>query len=122
SVPVQKILTDPETTSKSIIVDNLSVPIIDLRERLKFHSSQIGSDTETSHQDIQKEIVVLWRKGNRSLGFLVNELLGEREVVMKPIQNFLSQIGAFSSATVLEGGKVVLIIDPMNFLEAKAVA
>ncbi|UCG01186.1 MAG: chemotaxis protein CheA [Candidatus Heimdallarchaeota archaeon] len=119
SVPVRKILIDPETTSKSIIVDNTSVPIIDLRERLKFHSLQIESEIETGHKDVQKEIVVLWRKGNRSLGFLVNELLGEREVVMKPIQNFLSQIGAFSSATVLEGGKVVLIIDPMNFLEAK---
>ncbi|MHA2203255.1 MAG: chemotaxis protein CheA [Candidatus Hodarchaeales archaeon] len=122
SVPVSKILFDKKTTSKSIIIDNASVPIIDLRERLTFHSSQIGSDVEADHQDAQKEIVVLWRKGNRSLGFLVNELLGEREVVMKPIQNFLSQIGAFSSATVLEGGKVVLIIDPMNFLEAKALA
>ena len=122
SVPVQKILSDSETTSKSIIVDNTSVPIIDLRERLKFHSSQIEPEIETNQQNMQKEIVVLWRKGNRSLGFLVNELLGEREVVMKPIQNFLSQIGAFSSATVLEGGKVVLIIDPMNFLEAKVLA
>ncbi|MFX1517543.1 MAG: chemotaxis protein CheA [Promethearchaeota archaeon] len=122
SVPVHKILTDSETTSKSIIVDNATVPIIDLRERLKFHSSQIDSDFDLSQKDVQKEIVVLWRKGNRSLGFLVNELLGEREVVMKPIQNFLSQIGAFSSATVLEGGKVVLIIDPMNFLEAKVLA
>jgi two-component system chemotaxis sensor kinase CheA len=58
--------------------------------------------------DLHKEIVVLWRKGNRSLGFLVNELLGERDVVMKPIHNFLSQVGAFSGATVLEGGQVRL--------------
>jgi two-component system chemotaxis sensor kinase CheA len=122
SVPIGKILNDPKTTSKSIIIDNNTVPIIDLRERLTFHSSQIESDVQINERDVQKEIVVLWRKGNLSLGFLVNELLGEREVVMKPIQNFLSQIGAFSSATVLEGGKVVLIIDPMNFLEAQVLA
>ncbi|MFX1286001.1 MAG: chemotaxis protein CheA [Promethearchaeota archaeon] len=126
SVPVSKILVDSMTSAKSIIVDNSSVPIIDLRDRLKFYSSQEKPDSEkvrsSSFKDLQKEIVVLWRKGNRSMGFLVNELLGERDVVMKPIQNFLSQVGAFSGATVLEGGKVVLIIDPMNFLEAKVLA
>jgi two-component system chemotaxis sensor kinase CheA len=68
---------------------------------------------------LQKENVVLWRKGTRNLGFLVNELLGERDVVIKPINEFLSRVGTFSGATVLEGGQVVLIIDPMNFLEAK---
>ncbi len=126
SIPVNKILVDSATTSKSIVVDNTSVPLVDLRERMKFHSSQSESSVETYHtptrQDLQKEIVVLWRKGNRSLGFLVTELLGERDVVMKPIKNFLSQVGAFSGATVLEGGKVVLIIDPMNFMEAKVLA
>ena len=126
SVPVSKILFDPGSSSKSIVVDNTSVPIVDLRERLKFHSLQIDTDLELEksqrQNDLKKEIIVLWRKGNRSLGFLVNELLGERDVVMKPIQNFLSQVGAFSGATVLEGGKVVLIIDPMNFLEAKVYA
>ncbi|MFX0181501.1 MAG: chemotaxis protein CheA [Candidatus Hodarchaeota archaeon] len=123
SIPVDKILTDPTNTSKSILVDNNPVPLIDLRERLRFATSQMNENTDAPVDFVtNKEIVVLWRKGNWSLGFLVNELLGERDVVMKPIHNFLSQVGAFSGATVLEGGQVVLIIDPMSFLEAKAFA
>ena len=123
SVPLDKFLIDSSTNAKSIVIDNKPVPIIDLRERLQFRSetskSLPGIDHDKTHTDLDKEIVVLWRKGNRSIGFLVSELLGERDVVMKPIHNFLSQVGAFSGATVLEGGQVVLIIDPMNFLEVK---
>ncbi|MHA2073648.1 MAG: chemotaxis protein CheA [Candidatus Hodarchaeales archaeon] len=124
SVPLEKILVDNNSNAKSIVIDNNPVPIIDLRERLQFNTGyEQNLDLEMSYTesqtDMQKEIVVLWRKGNRSLGFIVNELLGERDVVMKPIHNFLSQVGSFSGATVLEGGQVVLIIDPMNFLEVK---
>ena len=53
---------------------------------------------------------------------MVDELQGERDIVMKPIGNFLGQIGAFSGATVLEGGKVVLIIDPTSFTEVELFA
>jgi two-component system chemotaxis sensor kinase CheA len=124
SVPTEKILVDTTSSAKTIVIDNNPVTIIDLRERLQFsaeYEQNIRSNMENVavQSDDLKEIVVLWRKGNRSLGFIVNELLGERDVVMKPIHNFLSQVGAFSGATVLEGGQVVLIVDPMNFLEVK---
>jgi two-component system chemotaxis sensor kinase CheA len=123
SVPNHMILSDSDTTSKSIIVDNEPVPLIDLRKYMRFESSQENISSQrvrsTNNKIIEKENVVLWRKGTRNLGFLVNELLGERDVVIKPINDFLSRVGTFSGATVLEGGQVVLIIDPMNFLEAK---
>ncbi|MFX0150787.1 MAG: chemotaxis protein CheW, partial [Candidatus Hodarchaeota archaeon] len=123
SIPTNKILMDATNTSKSVVVDNNPIPLIDLREHLRFATSPISEKTDSQVDlETQKEIVILWRKGNWSLGFLVNELLGERDVVMKPIHNFLSQVGAFSGATVLEGGQVVLIIDPMSFLEAKIFA
>ena len=107
---------------KSIVVDNTPVPLIDLRDFLKFNSSKMSAIQEKvalkSHVK-QHELVVLWRKGTRNIGFLVNDLLGERDVVIKPINDFLSQVGTFSGATILEGGQVVLIIDPMNFLETR---
>jgi two-component system chemotaxis sensor kinase CheA len=123
SIPVNKILHDSnDTMSKSIIIDNTPVPLVDLRAVLKFNSSVKDSiqEKETASNKLkQHELVVLWRKGTRSIGFLVNDLLGERDVVIKPINDFLSQVGTFSGATILEGGQVVLIIDPMNFLETK---
>ncbi|MHA1993415.1 MAG: chemotaxis protein CheA [Candidatus Hodarchaeales archaeon] len=121
TVPKDKILQDSESNTKSIIVDNTPVPLIDLTSFLNYNSSSLSSISITnrirSNHITEKENVVLWRKGARTLGFLVNELLGERDVVIKPINNFLSQLGTFSGATILEGGHVVLILDPMNFLE-----
>ncbi|MHA2113695.1 MAG: chemotaxis protein CheW, partial [Candidatus Hodarchaeales archaeon] len=123
SIPVDKILHDSnDSTSKSIVIDNNPVPLIDLRDFLKFSSSNTDSiqEEETGNNSLnQSEHVVLWRKGTRNIGFLVNDLLGERDVVIKPINDFLSQVGTFSGATILEGGQVVLIIDPMNFLETR---
>ncbi|MHA2237652.1 MAG: chemotaxis protein CheW [Candidatus Hodarchaeales archaeon] len=123
SVPNSKILSESDTNSKSIIVDNKPVQLVDLRNYMNFKSSQENphhqKEKSGNNMILQKENVVLWRKGTRNLGFLVNELLGERDVVIKPINEFLSRVGTFSGATVLEGGQVVLIIDPMNFLEAK---
>ena len=98
------------------------VPLVDLRDFLKFDSSATSTIQEKKNATNnlkQHELVVLWRKGTRNIGFLVNDLLGERDVVIKPINEFLSQVGTFSGATILEGGQVVLIIDPMNFLETK---
>jgi two-component system chemotaxis sensor kinase CheA len=120
SVPVNKILSDEDTQTKSVIVDETPVPIVDLRSYLKFNSHDARPEQDKSSiKSNTLENVILWRKGSRNLGFLVNELLGERDVVIKPINDFLSQVGTFSGATVLEGGQVVLIINPMNFLETQ---
>ena len=119
SVPRNKFYKDSPTSGNCILVNEQPVPIVNLRKRFQFNndtSTDLNQNLEeTSEQDI--ETVVLWRKREQRLGFIVDDLLGERDVVIKPIQDFLKQIGAFSSATVLEGGQVILIIEPMNFLE-----
>lgn len=119
SVPRSKFYEESSTSSTCILVNEQPVPIVNLRKRFQFENLSSNNLEEVSKEvdEREKEIVILWRKRDQSLGFIVDDLLGEREVVIKPIQDFLRQIGAFSSATVLEGGQVVLIIDPMNFLE-----
>jgi len=121
SVPQDQFYGPKGSTTKNLVIDEEPVPCVDLRDRFQFNINpdQVAADSPglNSKKLYSEEVVVLWKKGNKRLGFIVDDLLGERDVVMKPIHNFLAQIGAFSSATVLEGGKVVLIIDPMNFLE-----
>jgi two-component system chemotaxis sensor kinase CheA len=123
---IQQILSVPQDkffkTSSGIclLVNEEPVPVVNLRERFQFDPLSAAGLTQSSDAERTKEIVVLWQNRGQSLGFIVDDLLGEREVVIKPIHDFLKQIGAFSSATVLEGGQVVLIIDPTNFLEVSA--
>ncbi|MHA1591979.1 MAG: chemotaxis protein CheA [Candidatus Heimdallarchaeaceae archaeon] len=119
SVPRNKIYHDSTTSGNCILVNEQPVPIVNLRKRFQFNRDT-DTDLDNNLEDVNEqdtEIVILWKKRELSLGFIVDDLLGERDVVIKPIQDFLKQIGAFSSATVLEGGQVVLIIEPMNFLE-----
>lgn len=114
SVPRDKIHIDEKSSTQSIVLDEDPVPIVDLRSRLQFNKNE-ASKNITESNNFDKETVILWNKGKRNLGFIVDELLGERDVVIKPIHEFI-QVGAFSGATVLEGGQVVLILDPLNFL------
>lgn len=47
----------------------------------------------------------------RSVGLLVNELIGQQEVVIKPLDDLFDQSNAVSGATVREDGGVSLILD-----------
>ena len=119
SVPRNKFYHDSTTSGNCILVNEQPVPIVNLRKRFQFNRDT-DTDLDNNLEDVNEQdtdIVILWKKRDLILGFIVDDLLGERDVVIKPIQDFLKQIGAFSSATVLEGGQVVLIIEPMNFLE-----
>ncbi len=55
--------------------------------------------------------VLLVRAGGRTAGLLTDELLGAREVVVKPLGPQLSGIRGISGATILGDGRIVLIID-----------
>ena len=55
---------------------------------------------------------VLLRAGTRRVGFLVEEVLDEGEVVLKELGPFLGKVDVVAGATVLGSGEVVLILDP----------
>ncbi|MBI2116817.1 MAG: response regulator, partial [candidate division NC10 bacterium] len=55
---------------------------------------------------------VLLRAGTRRVGFLVDEVLDEGEVVLKELGPFLGKVDVVAGATVLGSGVVVLILDP----------
>ncbi|MFM7066707.1 MAG: response regulator, partial [Gammaproteobacteria bacterium] len=55
--------------------------------------------------------VVLVRAGERSAALVIDELLGNREVVVKPVGPQVSAIEGISGATILGDGRVVLLLD-----------
>jgi len=44
-------------------------------------------------------------------GFLVDEVLGQQEIVIKPVARLLNGISEISGATILGDGRVVVIVD-----------
>lgn len=55
--------------------------------------------------------VVIVRKGDKMAGLLVDSFIGQQEVVLKALGNYLTSVFAISGATILGDGQVALIID-----------
>lgn len=60
--------------------------------------------------------VVIVEKGRRKLGFLVDELLGTRDAVVKALGQPLVRIPAFTGATILGDGSPMIILDVLKLL------
>jgi len=59
--------------------------------------------------------VLLARTGDQSVALHVDELIGRREVVVKPVGSQISTVRGISGATILGDGRVVIILE-MNSL------
>lgn len=64
--------------------------------------------------DAQKESsdVIVIRKGERLAAFMVDDFIGQMEIVIKTLGKYLTNIHGISGATILGDGQVALIIDP----------
>jgi chemosensory pili system protein ChpA (sensor histidine kinase/response regulator) len=63
--------------------------------------------------------VVLVRAGEHSTGLVADELIGSREIVVKPVGPQISAIRGISGATILSDGRVVIILDITALVRAE---
>lgn len=61
-------------------------------------------------------VVVLSIKGNR-LAVVVNELLGQLDVVQKPLEGIMEHHPIFSGTALLGNGQIIMSIDPLGLLQ-----
>jgi two-component system, chemotaxis family, sensor kinase CheA len=55
--------------------------------------------------------VIIVRKGDKMAGLVVDSFIGQQEVVLKSLGNYLTDVFAISGATILGNGQVALIVD-----------
>ncbi|MHC1576330.1 MAG: chemotaxis protein CheW [Methanosarcinaceae archaeon] len=68
--------------------------------------------TPTPAKDKEKLIVVVVEKMGNNIGLIVDELLGQQEVIIKTLDsNILKDTKGFAGATILGNGSVALILD-----------
>jgi chemotaxis protein histidine kinase CheA len=68
-----------------------------------------------------RAMVVVLEAGERKVGFLVEEILGEREIVTKDLGSHLQEVHFVAGATILGSGEVALILDAPQLLWQKQV-
>ena len=90
-----------KTNSKEVIVYNDSViPLVRVSKKLQ---------TETSSKN--KKYIVIVKVGEKIVGLLVDSLLGQQEIVIKPLGKTLQGLKEYIGATILGDGLVTLILD-----------
>jgi len=64
-----------------------------------------------AYQPGQELFVVVVRRNNRQVGLVVDELIGQQEIVIKNLGHLLAGIPGLAGATILGDGRVSLILD-----------
>jgi two-component system chemotaxis sensor kinase CheA len=65
----------------------------------------------------KRQYVVVATLGSRRLGFAVDDLQGQQDIVIKPLGKSLSGVRGFSGATELGDQRVALVLDPAALIE-----
>ncbi|NLY67347.1 MAG: chemotaxis protein CheA [Tissierellia bacterium] len=78
-----------------------TIPIVRLDKLLGLNADEMTNE----------HIAVVVRKGDKEAALLVTSLIGQQEIVIKPLGKYLSNIRMFSGATILGNGNISLIID-----------
>jgi two-component system chemotaxis sensor kinase CheA len=65
----------------------------------------------------QRQFVVVIGLADKRIGLVVDDLLGQQEIVIKPLGRYLVNIPGFAGATTLGDGRVVLILDVVGLIE-----
>ncbi len=88
---------------QTVIVRNKALPLFYLRKWL--------NKNDVTERKATTEHVVIVNVGTRKVGFVVDQLIGQEEVVIKPLGALLHGTKGFAGATITGDGRIALILD-----------
>lgn len=98
----------------TVIVRNKAVPLFYLEHWLHRHK------TKFKHGDKKHGHVVIVQLGTKQIGFVVDGLIGQEEVVIKPLGSMLQGTPGMAGATITSDGGIALILDVPGLLKQYA--
>lgn len=110
AIPLSSIM-ETAIIKKTDILTAHNQHVVDLRGKLVplVYLTSIFN-IETDRQDEFYSIVYV-RKGEKMTALVVDSFIGQQEIVLKSLGNYLTDVFAISGATILGDGSVALIID-----------
>ena len=94
-------------TKEVINLRGTVIPLVRLNEVLDVQSDG-GEETNPDDEGL---VVVIVKKGDKQAGLVISKLIGQQEIVIKPLGKFIHVPKLISGATILGNGDVALIID-----------
>ncbi len=68
-------------------------------------------------QTIEDGIMLIIAVEDKSVAIFIDNLIGEQEIVVKPIPSYIKKVKGLSGCTQLGDGSIALILDPIGFIE-----
>ncbi|HHV65636.1 MAG TPA: chemotaxis protein CheA [Peptococcaceae bacterium] len=100
-----------------------SLPMVRLRgNTLPLLSLRQKFDLPENREEQEEFFVVVVGLGDKAIGLIVDELLGQQEIVIKTLGEYLSGLPGIAGATILGDGKVTLILDTTSLLKDVLIA
>ena len=66
---------------------------------------------ESTKKEDENLIAVIVKKGDKQAGLIIDELMGQQEIVIKSLGKYINKSKEISGATILGDGEVALILD-----------
>ena len=111
--------------NRALKVARKDIEVVAGRQHFRFEDRQVGliaanqifGGTEDNHLSEQVSVVVIGNKAN-CYGVVTAKFLGERELVIKPLDPRLGKIKDISSGALLDDGSPVLIVDVEDLIRS----
>jgi two-component system chemotaxis sensor kinase CheA len=85
-----------------------ALPLMRLQKRFGIRQQEIDRDFL---------YIVVVGIAEKRLGLVVTRLLGQQEVAIKTLGNYLADVPGIAGSTILGDGKVALIVDPAKLID-----
>lgn len=104
--------------SKTNVVDGQEVVVVREKPLPLFHLKRWL--IESNQEEKNEAHVVIVSVGTQKMGFVVDQLIGQEEVVIKPLGKMLHGTPGMAGATITGDGRIALILDVPSMLKAYA--
>ncbi|NMH71164.1 chemotaxis protein CheA [Bacillus sp. RO3] len=111
AIPLSSII-ETAIVKKEEIMNAHNQKVIDFRGKvvpLLFLEDVFEVPKASKKEELYSVVVV--RKGEKMAGLVVDSFIGQQEIVLKSLGNYLNDVFAISGATILGDGQVALIVD-----------
>jgi len=117
SIPLSSVL-------ETLLVDQRQFHVIGGQEVLKLRDLVLPLirlekvfNVQRQNEPVDSCYVVVVGSADKRMGLVVSRLVGQQEVAIKSLGNYLANVPGIAGSTILGDGRVALIIDPVGLVE-----
>lgn len=112
AIPLSSII-ETAIIDSSEVLNAHNQKVIDFRGNIVplVYLKEIFEMTEGEEETSDFQSIVIVRKGEKLAGLVVDSFIGQQEIVLKSLGNYLQNVFAISGATILGNGQVALIVE-----------